>query len=115
MRWIVRIVVALLALAAAWSANLHVGWLPRPTPEQRAALALLHEPQPPLGERNAFAALWFLGRDVPLASAEELMREELAAWRSAPAAGRFSGPDAGPVATRFAEVEAPPWIRASAG
>ena len=107
MRWFVRIFVVLFLIAAAWFANVHYGWLPRPTPEQRDALALLRAPQPPLGQRDGFAALWFIGRDVPFADVDALMREELAAWRSSPAAERFSGPDKGPVATRFPALNVP--------
>lgn len=88
MRWFVRTAVALLVLAAAWVANLHFGWLPRPTAAQRDALALLREAGPPLGNRNAFAAIWFLGRDVRPEDLDTRMREDIAAWQEASRIGK---------------------------
>src|SRR5690348_16537233 len=62
MRWLLQLPLVFVFLLVAWSANLYFGWLPRPNAQQRESLGVLLAPQPPLGERNAFAALWFLDR-----------------------------------------------------
>jgi hypothetical protein len=52
--------ILLLWLAVAWS-----GWLPRPSAQQRAALAQLQAPnEHATGARNAFGLFWFLHHDV---------------------------------------------------
>lgn len=83
MRWFIRITFVLFVVACAWAANFHYGWLPRPTDEQRRALDVLHEPNPVLGERNAFAAWWFLPYDISVAELDRLLREDAAAFAAA--------------------------------
>jgi hypothetical protein len=52
--------IVLLWLALAWT-----GWLPRPSAEQRAALALLKAPREhAIGEHNAFGFFWLLQHEI---------------------------------------------------
>jgi hypothetical protein len=52
--------IVLLWLVLAWT-----GWLPRPSAEQRAALALLKAPREhAIGEHNAFGFFWLLQHDI---------------------------------------------------
>jgi hypothetical protein len=67
-------VVMLLWLTVAWS-----GWLPRPSAEQRAALAQLQAPlDHAVGERNAYGFFWLFHHDVDEARQAELIAADAA-------------------------------------
>ena len=78
MRWILRALLVVAAVAIAWLGIVWSGVLPRVTPEQRAALAFLREMSPPPPGRNAFALLWAQPWAVPEGQEETLLAEDLA-------------------------------------
>ncbi|MCD9098457.1 hypothetical protein LU699_02200 [Luteimonas fraxinea] len=84
MRWLKRLglglLVVVLVLAALWTWSRLNG----PTPEQRAALAVLEAPNAFEG-RNAFDAVWLLRYDVPEAEIASVADADMAALSSAPA------------------------------
>jgi len=83
MRWILRALLVVAAVAIAWLGIVWSGVLPRVTPEQRAALAFLREMPPPPPGRNAFALLWAQPWAVPPGREAAILAEDLArfdAW-----------------------------------
>lgn len=75
MRWLM--VLALLLLA--WLGLVLSEWLPRPTEAELAAIAALQaEPTNVGGERNAFAAFWLFGYDVPESEIEAIAAADVA-------------------------------------
>lgn len=81
MRKLIRWMLVLFVMVGAWVALVLSEWLPRPTAEEQAALAALAvEPDSAKGERDGFAATWFLGFDVPDDQLEPMMRADIAAY-----------------------------------
>ena len=81
MRSLIRWLLALMVLIALWLALVLSEWLPRPTAEEQAALAALAvEPESAKGERDGFAATWFMGYDVPEDQLSGLLEADLAAY-----------------------------------
>ena len=81
MRRFIRWTLALLVIAALWLALVLSEWLPRPTAEEQAALAALAvEPPSAQGERDGFAAAWFLGFEVPDDQLEPMLQADIAAY-----------------------------------
>ncbi len=80
MRWIRRIAATFVLVLIVWAVLLWSDLLPRPTAEQRVALAALEAVTPPSGERNAFAFLQFAGFDVDDAQLEQLAADDMAAF-----------------------------------
>ena len=83
MRWFLRALLVLAALAAAWLGIVWSGVLPPISAEQRAALAILRETPPPPPGRNAYALLHAQPWAVPAGQEEALLDEDLgrfAAW-----------------------------------
>ncbi|HET9482785.1 MAG TPA: hypothetical protein VFO79_02410 [Xanthomonadales bacterium] len=81
MRKLLKVVLFVVVLAAAWVAIVLSEWLPRPTQVQLDAVALLEkEPDGIRGERDAFPAMWFYKYDVPESELEALMADDVKAW-----------------------------------
>ena len=70
----------LVILVLVWIGVVLSGVLPRATPVQREAVALMQQPSPSLGSRNGYAALWLSAWDVPPADREALMTADIDAW-----------------------------------
>jgi len=81
MRKFIRGTLAVMVLIALWLALVLSEWLPRPTAEEQAALAALAvEPESAKGERDGFAATWFMGYHVPEDQLAGLLEADLAAY-----------------------------------
>ncbi len=79
-RWSAFAVVALVVIAGLlWTASRLSG----PTDAQREAIALLERPSAPVGD-DAFAALWLLPYDVPMAELESVARADTARLAAQP-------------------------------
>ena len=76
---LIAVLVALLGVAGfvQWSGLTGIR-----TPAERAAIAIMREPLPELGERNAFPALWLSPFDIPEALFETQVAEDVARWRA---------------------------------
>ena len=85
-RWLVRIGIALLALAVILAALWGFSRLRGPSAEQRAALALFDQIPEPTG-RNAWPLAWLLQWDVPFADLERVAAEDAARFDTLPAVG----------------------------
>lgn len=80
MRWLGVLALGLfLVLGGLFAVSRWMG----PTAEQRAALALLAEDDPQPAGRNAFAALWLLGYDVPGDEIDAVAAEDVENYRKA--------------------------------
>ncbi len=104
LRWIGGLVL----LAMAYLGIIRAGVLPRPTDEQRQALAKLDAPRPKLGERDGFGVIWTSLYDVPLDQVEQVTAEDVAAWNAR--IGTLTPPSAGYVSvakSRYAVLEHP--------
>lgn len=89
MRKLLKIFGVLLLLVLAWLGLILSEWLPRPTEDELAAMALLKpEPASIAGDRNAFAATWLFGYDVPEAELEKVAAADAATFL---AAAKLSG------------------------
>lgn len=94
----------LLAIAGVWYLSRTLG----PTARQEAALALLDQRAPVTG-RNAFAALWLLGYDVPEDQQQAVTAEDTARFERAskPNAPDFTAaPFESVAASRFKDISA---------
>lgn len=81
MRKFIRGTLAVMVLIALWLALVLSEWLPRPTAEEQAALAALAvEPDSAKGERDGFAATWFIGYEVPEDQLASLLQADIAAY-----------------------------------
>lgn len=108
MRKLLKVLASIAALALLWLGLVLSEWLPRPTEAQRAAMALL-EPEPAnvAGKRNAFAATWLMGYDVPEAELEAVASADAAAFLDAAKRGEvtdFTSTAAG----KYPTLPAPP-------
>lgn len=84
-RWLRRIAIGSLALALLLAALWTFSRVRGPTPEQREALALFAQArmQEPAG-RNAFAAMWLLGWEVPRQDLDAVAAEDAARFNALP-------------------------------
>lgn len=70
----------LFVLLFGWTGLIMSGLMPRLTPEQREALAMMRAPnEHARGERNAFELLWLLPRNVPEAERAKVFAADMAA------------------------------------
>jgi len=65
LKWLSRLFVLALLLGGAWWANQFLGWLPRPSAQQQAALAMMEAASPKPEGENALVNLLLFGLDVP--------------------------------------------------
>lgn len=86
MRMIKWPLLSMLALATLWFGLVLSHWLPRPTAQEQAALAVLQQAKSQsLGERNAYAQLWLFDYDIPDDQIDAVMATDLAAIEQYPA------------------------------
>lgn len=70
----------LFVLLFGWTGVIMSGLMPRLTPQQHEALALMRAPnEHARGERNAFELLWLLPRDIPEAERAKVFAADMAA------------------------------------
>jgi hypothetical protein len=74
---LVEVVAALLLLAAAYLLFVFLMQRGGATPEQQAALDALREPNPTWEGRNAYAAIWAMGRAIPDDQLDAVLREDV--------------------------------------
>ena len=75
----------LFVLFFGWTGLIMSGLMPRLTPQQHEALALMRAPnEHARGERNAFELLWLLPRDIPEAERAKVFAADMAAIDALP-------------------------------
>lgn len=121
-----KLALALLGLLALYLLLLWSDWLPRTTPEQAAALELLHKPaQRAVGQRDAFPLLWSLYHAVPATERASLLAADQQAYAALEAAGKPADfrsvaedkypkaePDRGKLCPRSQEADCLAFVRA---
>jgi len=84
-----KILLGLLAVLLTYLLVLWSEWLPRTTPAQQAAQALLQQPlQRAQGQHDAFPLLWSLSYDMPEAERANLLATDQKAYAQMEAAGK---------------------------
>lgn len=81
--------IVVFGLAVLWAVVALTHWLPRPNAVERQSLAILAQPPTQAtGQRNAFAAIWLLGYDIPAGEREQVAARDGARFAAASQAQR---------------------------